>query len=435
MIALIPSRQGPVGGKAQIAAALGLALILLGIVFVERGASAIPDGVPVVFGTGLVIWAGLSGTSATARLLSTAPMRFFGNISYALYLWHWPIVVLAQYALVRHLTVIESVLAFALMVGLSVVSLKFVENPARRKDMPYRRVLFTVLAVSAVLVIAAATMIRGNGWPSRLSDDAAQINAAVGTNYRCGVTEYVALGGARACDLTLAAGDPQSAELVLYGNSHAQMYAPIIRDFARDEGLSALLVPMNRCLPIITANVDARCLALARNRFAAVEALPDASRVIVAFNWEFDPRALVDADGNPVPDVDAALIAGIADLDRRLAQAGKTMLLVGPIPTPGWDVASEVSRARAFGVPLEREEGVATAAFLARHQAVLTVLRAGLGPRLIEPYRALCTAQSCNWVVDDRALFADANHLAEGALPRFAPLFTAALKAERQETP
>ena len=62
--------------------------------------------------------------------------------------------------------------------------------------------------------------------------------------------------------------------MVLLGNSHAQMYAPVVRDVLRGMSLRGLLVPANGCLPTYRVNISQACVDLAdRNIDAVVEEL------------------------------------------------------------------------------------------------------------------------------------------------------------------
>ncbi|MGO4596543.1 acyltransferase family protein [Terrabacter sp. 2RAF25] len=84
---------------------------------------------PVV-GAALVLGGGIDGPRAGARLLlDTRPMRFVGNISYSLYLWHWPLLILPGAYLVRDLGLLERLLALAASVLLAWASYRWVETP------------------------------------------------------------------------------------------------------------------------------------------------------------------------------------------------------------------------------------------------------------------------------------------------------------------
>ena len=83
----------------------------------------------------LLILAGISRVSAppSVALLSAAPMRFFGRISYSLYLWHWPIIVFALTLLPRSdiSGAPRAILLFGISVVVAWVSWRFVERPFR----------------------------------------------------------------------------------------------------------------------------------------------------------------------------------------------------------------------------------------------------------------------------------------------------------------
>jgi peptidoglycan/LPS O-acetylase OafA/YrhL len=78
---------------------VGLALIAAPIVLYDE-TTTFPGlaAVPPVLGTVLLIVAGSASAAATSpvrRLLSTSPFQAGGRYSYSLYLWHWPVLIIA----------------------------------------------------------------------------------------------------------------------------------------------------------------------------------------------------------------------------------------------------------------------------------------------------------------------------------------------------
>ena len=82
-----------------------------------------------VLGTALVIAAQVDFGAATLRV--ARPATFVGDISYGLYLWHWPVIVLASHIFIER-TFVGTAVMFALSIALAWVSKRFVEDPIRR---------------------------------------------------------------------------------------------------------------------------------------------------------------------------------------------------------------------------------------------------------------------------------------------------------------
>jgi peptidoglycan/LPS O-acetylase OafA/YrhL len=68
------------------------------------------------------------------RLLISPAATFVGKISYSLYLWHWPVIVLLRWTTRLDALVWRAVAAFATFV-LATASWYYVENPVRRSAM------------------------------------------------------------------------------------------------------------------------------------------------------------------------------------------------------------------------------------------------------------------------------------------------------------
>lgn len=150
----------------EILAAGGLAAIL--VTHVSFGSHSAWPGylalVPVL-GTAALLAAGSSDdrSTATGRLLATRPLVWIGGLSYAIYLWHWPLIMLteAQYGQLGPGT---RLLLGTLAILLAWLTKMLVEDPVRFHRllaMPPGRTLawgFGVMILTTCLVLAALTI-------------------------------------------------------------------------------------------------------------------------------------------------------------------------------------------------------------------------------------------------------------------------------------
>ena len=88
-----------------------------------------------VLGATLVIGAGIGSESpalGVGRVLSRGPLTYVGDRSYAFYLWHWPVLTIAALYVGHDLSVGTNLLLVGGAFLLSIVSYKYVENPIHR---------------------------------------------------------------------------------------------------------------------------------------------------------------------------------------------------------------------------------------------------------------------------------------------------------------
>ncbi len=123
--------------------------------------TAFPGLVALVptLGVAAVIAAGpAAGRLGPAGLLRLAPLQRVGALSYSLYLWHWPLIVIAT-AKLGELSLFAGLSVAALSVIPAHLSLKYIENPVRRlrtlKVAP-RKALRLGVACTLVGVLAGA---------------------------------------------------------------------------------------------------------------------------------------------------------------------------------------------------------------------------------------------------------------------------------------
>ena len=111
---------------------------------------------PVVSGTVLVMAGHESGI--VSRGLSTAVPRWFGRISYSLYLWHWPVLVLgAALTASGLLSVKQALLAVVVSILLAWGSYRLIEQPPQRLAAlrPTKLALWFGLALIVTACVAA----------------------------------------------------------------------------------------------------------------------------------------------------------------------------------------------------------------------------------------------------------------------------------------
>lgn len=112
----------------------GLVLIALGAFAISETGGGFPApwaAVPVL-GSALVIGAGVSGEHRFLQVLTNRFSTYVGDISYSLYLWHWPIIILLG-ALIDRDTYYY-VACLLLMFGLAIAAYHFFENPIRKSN-------------------------------------------------------------------------------------------------------------------------------------------------------------------------------------------------------------------------------------------------------------------------------------------------------------
>ena len=291
-------------------------------------------------GAALVI-ASAAHRLAVGRLLSAAPLRFVGDRSYALYLWHWPVLVIAAGHTGHPLSLGVKLALVAGAFGLSIVSYALVEDPLRRVrwSTPVGGLAWPA---SAAAVVGVALVVSGSIHntaqrfeaaaasvkPLALVDTAAAANlldeppdaplppvvAAVraaedadpipspltppvgslrddiyrfpnGCSARRGATK------SRVCRL----GDASAAKsIVVIGDSHAQMWMPAILDMAQRDHWVVIPFVKVSCIPRTWLDTRGECATWyrwAKRRAAGLR--PDVTLIVGSWSntWQ-PPRAI-----------------------------------------------------------------------------------------------------------------------------------------------
>lgn len=145
----------------------GVALIVASVLLIgpESGGFPVPWALLPVAGAALVIAAGVGSEPMFQPLLRNQAATYLGDLSYALYLVHWPVIVLLGTAM--ETSVYFDASALALSFGLAIACHHFLESPLRhgswsavrqaREDM--RHGLYHVERSTRVAAVAALVLI------------------------------------------------------------------------------------------------------------------------------------------------------------------------------------------------------------------------------------------------------------------------------------
>ncbi len=157
-IAALERRQGTaLSTVLALGGWLGLGAVLLGGYAIDESIAypGLWALIPTLGAVGII--AGGDRVAGPGLLLRLAPVRFLGRISYSLYLWHWPLLVLPAVALGGQLSPLATLALVGLAIIVASASTFLVEEPIRRSPplVSGRRQVAVVagLGMSLLLVV------------------------------------------------------------------------------------------------------------------------------------------------------------------------------------------------------------------------------------------------------------------------------------------
>ncbi|SNS38820.1 acyltransferase family protein [Antarctobacter heliothermus] len=279
------------------------ALSSVGIVMVSASIWFTPAGplfpgllaLPPVLGTLLLLSSGTRDNPVN-RMLTMPSMRFFGLISYSLYLWHWPVYTLAS-ALRGAMGLPESLIWMALSVGLGWLSWRFVEQPVRHARHLTGRAVFGGMAVASVaaLVVGFALFTR-DGLPDRFGPQARVHIAASGDFLqdwsRCRIADSGPLDGLEVCPI----GPDGPPRLLVWGDSHVRAMKEGLDVAAHEAEVPGLILWRAGCAPLFglrkvesaaTPAQDTACTRANKQIRQALPTLDSLDSVLLIGRWSY----------------------------------------------------------------------------------------------------------------------------------------------------
>ncbi|MET9402052.1 acyltransferase family protein [Kitasatospora sp. NPDC002965] len=401
-----------------------------------------------VLGTAAVLLAGPAhralGPTDAGRLLATRPLRAAGRLSYAWYLWHWPVLIIAQarYGALPWTTLVLLTAASALPAWLT---MRLVEQPLRYGSSPAPRRGLAVGA-SALIIPLIAGLTLGGGTVRALGDPNAPAVAPAGAVDGPGLlapgTRVLALTPSLAraredfppgkgCEIPLAAensprclfGTESSPDrIVLIGDSHAGQWISAALAMA-DQRHWALEVLVKPGCPLATLTVRNNVLG---RTFEECDRWRENTLTRLAVGPK--PRLVLMAGLNRYGGQDERTEGWTRTLDR-LSALGTPLAYLGDTPMPGKDIPT----------CLAASDGRSDACFFPRESAFERdpLIDGGLAGRygvsVLDLGPLLCpgTGLDCPSVLEGVILYRDTGHITDTLARVLAPRLDQALLAGR----
>jgi peptidoglycan/LPS O-acetylase OafA/YrhL len=396
--------------------ARGIALVVIAIpIFSLREGPGFPgfNALAPCIGAAMFLWSGIDvPTQARSRYSPLNVARFFGQISYSLYLWHWPLFAFARFSkssLVLDAT--DKVVLFALTVLISYLSWRFVEQPFRLKSLaPTRGAAFRIAGLATMLLLAgSAAGIVASRAPSAADRAALQLESYTNYNYRPlyrdGVCFFPDSGVFGADCLGLA---PGKTNVMLWGDSLAAHYFYGLGKVTDPHTVNILQATQAACMP--TLNAAAQGKIPCRDFAAQMETFfgdhkPD--RVILSADWLEYARP---------PRFDG-MIADLRQTIAKLNAAGIVVDLLGPAVQFRARLSSMLMRARLRNTDARPDDFILQDIF-ALDRMMKPALPVHEKFSYISVVDAVCPARQCPLTIDGGIPLAwDHAHLtAEGSV-------------------
>ena len=208
-------------------------------------------------GTLLVIAAGPQAW-LNRRVLCQPGLVWFGLISFPIYLWHWPLLSFARIVEGEKPALDTRLAAVALSIALAWLTYRLIERPIRFGKSRRRMAMALWSVLLAIGVVGWLTFVR-NGFDSRamsrLGAPVTQnllLDAKIRAQYPIGSCEKVAGLVGRAKDVCGSFNmDARGPLMVVWGDSHAAAWAPVIFKLAKDSNRPVVIFNHPGCAPLL----------------------------------------------------------------------------------------------------------------------------------------------------------------------------------------
>ena len=370
------------------------------------------------------------------RALTSAPLRLLGKTSYSLYLWHWPIFVLARWTYGLE-TAWQMGISLAIAVCAALFSYLFIETPFRRSDRIRRAPRYTIVFVGIGAIGLSITLFLAAKNNKKHISQSVVMEHQRDWIPQDGAVRFADIPDCTIADASTAAywryersdcnKPPSNRHLFMVGDSHAWSYVPLIKRIVLLTGMPVSYVRNGGCSFVsLRLGEDERCKAMTDQAVEAV--LADARPGDIVFLpslrlprlseqfARFDDTAAWDSMHSEAGKADRSKATRMAvEALSPLARKGVHIVFEAPKPifrSPSFRCSDWFNRRNPScrdGLSIEKSY------ILALRRPVLEAFNLIASElenvSVWDPLPTLCPQEHCEVVQDGRPLFFDGDHV------------------------
>jgi peptidoglycan/LPS O-acetylase OafA/YrhL len=338
--------------------------------------------------------------------------QWLGAISYPLYLWHWPALVLPSSALGRPLRVRERIFCILLTIILAHFTSKYIEQPIRHKKIEGKKIYLFFAATTAASLVAGLI----------ITSTASSMISVKGTNYKFNLVDVMEKPAVYGDNCHSNYGETESGEctygdltskttLVLYGDSHAAQWFPALEELANERGFKLVSLTKSACPSVDVPRADqgafknVHCEKWRDNSINRIKKLRPAAVIMSSFQYFTPPSGYSDAN--------KWWKDGQVRLLDALRGSSEHLIYISDTPRPKRDIPNCLASRDSHSCDSTEK----------------TIVKIIPGFEKIDPTPWLCS-NYCPAIQNGYVVYRDASHISVAAALALKPQLEAALKSK-----
>ena len=350
-----------------------------------------------VIGTFLLITSIGAWPKLMRQLSNNKTTQWLGAISYSLYLWHWPALLLPSIYLERSLLAGEKILCVIITIILAHLTYKFVEQPIRYAKLEAKAVYKTLASSVAVITLISVGIIATNTTKFYVKEVNQTFDLVEITAQPKVYTDGCHAGWGETSSNDCVYGDLTSDKtIILFGDSHAAQWFEPLNSIATRDGYKLISLTKSACpafeLPRISKGSYKKeeCATWQENSINRIKELTPEFVIISTFSH----YNLYDKNSQK----ENYYVSGQRDLFNKLSDYSQNLIYLSDTPKPVKDIPNCLSNNSLSSCnEIKRSSNKVYEGYLK-----------------IDPYQWFCK-DGCEAINSDYVVYRDASHISIAA--------------------